>query len=161
MVDAAYTEVAGLVGAFTLNISKNGGIFTPSTGVKAEIGNGWYSYVLSAAETNTLGPLSIRVTGAGCIQQNLEYVVLWRNAGAISYTYTVTDPVTLLPIDGVEVWATTDIAGVNVVWCGNTDAFGIARDDDGYLPWLDAGTYYFWCQLAGYTFSNPDTEVVS
>lgn len=161
MVDSAYTEVAGLGGTFTLEISKNGGAFVASTGAKAEISNGWYSYVLSALETNTVGPLSIRVTGAGCIQQNLEYVVILRTAGAIEFTYTVTNTVTLLPIEGVEVWISTDVAGVNVVWNGDTDAFGIARDDGGDLPWLDPGTYYFWNQKAGYTFPNPDTEIVS
>jgi hypothetical protein len=161
MVDAAYTEVAGLGGTFTLQISKNGGAFNPSTGAKAEMSNGWYSYVLSAAETDTVGPLSIRVTGAGCLQQNLEYVVIQRNAGAIEFTYTLTNTVTLLPIAGAEVWVTTDVAGLNVVWNGDTDNFGVARDDDGYLPWLDAGTYYFWSKKAGFTFPNPDTEIVS
>ena len=43
MVDSTYTEVAGLGGAFTLQISKAGGVFNPSTGAKAEISNGWYS----------------------------------------------------------------------------------------------------------------------
>ena len=28
-------------------------------------------------------------------------------------------------------------------------------------PWLNAGTYYFWVQKAGYVFPIPDTEVVS
>lgn len=82
-------------------------------------------------------------------------------AGAIEYTYTVTSSVTGLPVEGVQVWISTDAAGANVIWNGDTDAFGIARDDVGGLPWLDAGTYYFWSQKAGYTFSNPDSEVVS
>lgn len=82
-------------------------------------------------------------------------------AGAIQFTYTVTDSVTGFPIEGVEVWISTDIAGANVIWNGHTDALGVARDDAGGLPWLDPGTYYFWSQRSGYTFSNPDTEVVS
>jgi len=162
MVDATYTEVPGLGGTFTLQISKAGGAFNPSTGAKAEISNGWYSYLLSAAECNTVGPLSIRVTGAGCIQQNLEYVVRSRTAGCIEYTYTVLNSVTLLPMAGVEVWFTTDVAGVNIVWHGFTDAFGVARDADDELPCLDAGTYYAWKNHVGFTDDdNPDTEVVS
>lgn len=83
-------------------------------------------------------------------------------AGAVNYTYTVTDSGTGLPIEGVEIWVSTDAAGSNVVWNGDTDAFGVARDDGGNLPWLDPGTYYFWKQLSGYTDDdNPDTEVVS
>jgi hypothetical protein len=48
-----------------------------------------------------------------------------------------------------------------MVWGGDTDAFGVARDDAGELPRLDPGTYYFWRNLAGWTFTNPDTEIVS
>ena len=162
MVDSTYTEVAGLGGAFTLQISKAGGAFNPSTGAKAEISNGWYSYLLSAAECNTIGPLAIRVTGAGCIQQNLEYVVRSRTAGCIQFTYTATDSVTLLVVPDCEVWFTTDVAGSNVVWKGFTDALGIARDDDGDLPCLDAGTYYVWKHKVGYEPDAwPDTELVS
>lgn len=81
---------------------------------------------------------------------------------AIAYTYTVTNQNTSLPIEGVEVEVTTDMVGLNTVWVGHTDAFGVARDAYGNLPRLDAGTYYFFKQLAGWVdVQNPDTEVVS
>ena len=80
--------------------------------------------------------------------------------GAINFTYTVTDSVTLLPIEGVEVWISTDNPAVNIVWKGDTDAFGVARDVLGNLPALDVGVYFFNCQKAGYTFA-VDTETVS
>lgn len=80
--------------------------------------------------------------------------------GAFEYTYTVVNSVTSVPLDGVAVWISTDLAGTNIVWVGQTDALGVARDMFGQKPWLDAGTYYFWRQLAGYSFTNPDTEVV-
>ena len=80
----------------------------------------------------------------------------------IAYTYTVTDSGTGLPIDGVHVWVTTDAGGANVIWCGYTDAFGVARDAAGNVPLLDAGTYYFWKQRVAYVDDqNPDVEVVS
>lgn len=82
-------------------------------------------------------------------------------AGAIAYTYTVTNSVGGAPIDGVQVWITTDLAGTNVIWSGVTDAFGIARDVTNTLPQLNAGTYYFWRQKAGWVFTDPDTEIVS
>jgi hypothetical protein len=75
-------------------------------------------------------------------------------AGAIDFIYTVTDTVTLLPIDGVQVWVSTDLAGLNVIASGYTNAFGQVTF------WLDPATYYFWRTRAGYTFANPDTETV-
>lgn len=83
-------------------------------------------------------------------------------AGAILYTYTVTDSGTGLPIADVEVWFSTDLLGANICWKGTTDAFGIARDIYGNKPLLDAGTYYVWTQKVGMTpVTQPDTEVVS
>lgn len=163
MVDATGTEVAGLTGAgLTIQISKNGGAFNASAGTKAEISDGWYSYLSTAGEADTVGPLSIFVTGAGCVQQNLEYIVKQRTSEAIEFTYTVTNVNTGNPIDGVYVQITTDVAGTNIIWAGYTDALGVARDvANNELPYLDAGVYYFWSQKAGYSFSNPDTETVS
>lgn len=74
-------------------------------------------------------------------------------SGAISTTVTIT--VSGLPRDGVEVWATTDAGGLNVVASGVTDAMGQVT----FL--LDAGTYYVWKQLSGVNFTNPETTVVS
>ena len=84
-------------------------------------------------------------------------------AGALEITYTVKidDEDTGDPLAGVTVWISTDSAGNNVVWSGTTDANGIAVDANDGKPWLDAGTYYFWRQKAGYIFTNPDTEVFS
>lgn len=162
-VDANYQEVAGLGVNWNLFISKNGGAFAPSAGVKSEIGNGWYSYVATAAEANTIGPIAIRVTSASTIVQNLEYVVQQRNSGCIEFTYTVTNSITLAPLDGVEVWVATDVAMTHIVWHGFTNALGEARDSDDALPCLDAGTYYFKKQLAGFFDDDTpiDTEVVS
>lgn len=77
---------------------------------------------------------------------------------AVEFTYTVT--VAGLPIVGARVEITTDVAGTNVIWCGQTDTFGVARDDDGFLPRLEPGTYQFWTSAPGYTFINPDAETV-
>lgn len=161
MVDSNGSEVSGLGSGFTLQLAKAGGAFVASGGTKAEMANGWYTYLATAAEANALGPVSIIVTGAGAIQQNLEYVVQQRNPNAISFTYTVTNVSTGAPLEGVEVTITTDSAGNNVIWNGDTDTLGVARDDEGRLPYLDPGTYFMWSQKAGYSFSNPDTEVVS
>jgi len=76
------------------------------------------------------------------------------------FTYTVTDSVTTLPLSNVEVWFSTDGTRANVVWYGVTDAFGVARDAYGNLPRLNAGTYYIWRRLSGFTFNDPDVEAV-
>lgn len=74
-------------------------------------------------------------------------------AGSISTTITVNDGIN--PIDGVDVWISTDSAGTNVVARGSTGALGTVTF------WLDAGTYYAWKQLAGYDFTNPQSFTVS
>lgn len=75
LVDGAGAEVPGLGGVFTVNISKNGGAMAAGVGAKTEIGSGWYSYTLTAAETDTAGPLALAISGAGTVQQNLLYHV--------------------------------------------------------------------------------------
>jgi hypothetical protein len=65
------------------------------------------------------------------------------------------------PIEGAAVWISTDSAGSNVVWAGTTNASGVPKDTNGENPFLDAGTYYVWVQLGGYSFSNPTSKTVS
>lgn len=162
MVDSGGSEITGLGTGFTLEISKNGAAFAASAGTKAEIGSGWYRYVTTAAEANTRGPVAVKVTGSGAVQQNLEYVVAGRTAGAVEFTYTVTDSVSGNPIEGANVWITSDLAGNNTLWAGTTNSSGIAVDANGNKPFLDPGTVYVWTQRAGYIPPTvPDTEVIS
>jgi hypothetical protein len=162
LVDASYAEVAGLGGTYTLELSKIDGAFVGSAGVKTETSDGWYQYIGTAAEADTIGPLAIKVTGVGIIQQNLVVNVKQANPGAVPYTYTALDSGTGLPIPGVQIWVSTDAAGNHVIWTGFTDAFGVARDASDNLPYLDPGVYAFWKQRVGYIDDdNPDTEVVS
>jgi len=73
-------------------------------------------------------------------------------AGSVQYTITVDDGVN--PLDGVDVWITTDVAGSNLIARGLTD-------DAGEVTFsLDPGSYYAWKQLAGYAFTNPESFVV-
>lgn len=59
------------------------------------------------------------------------------------------------PLDGVEVWITTDSAGTNVV------AGVIVSDAAGKTNFLlDAASYYAWRQLAGTNFTNPQAFTV-
>ena len=88
-----------------------------------------------------------------------ETVISWTppttGTGEVAWDYELTDSVSGLPIAGAEVWATTDIAGANIVAHDITDDFGKV-----YF-FLTAGIYYIWRDQGDYTFDNPDTEVVS
>jgi len=75
------------------------------------------------------------------------------SAGAYKKTYTVNDT-DGNPLLGVRVDVTTDEAGETKIASGVTDSAG---EVTFYLP---AGTVYMWRYKRGYTFDNPDTEVV-
>ena len=161
MVDNSGFEVPGLGTTFDLMVAKNNGSFVAGAGSKSEIGAGWYRYVATAAESDTPGPVAIAVMHPETVQQNLEYVVEQRASTLVPFIYTVTDSTTSNPIDGVYVGIAVDPLGAKVIWVGYTDSFGVARDSDGGLPYLDPGTYYLFRQRSGYSFANPDTEVVA
>lgn len=76
-------------------------------------------------------------------------------AGAISWSYTLTRSDNGQPIADAEVWVTTDSAGTNIIASGRTNQSGVIT----FM--LDAGTVYVWRAKTGFTFTNPDTEVVS
>lgn len=76
-------------------------------------------------------------------------VALAASQGAVSYPITVNNE-SSNPIDGVEVWVSTDSAGTNVV------AGTLSTDASGIVTFmLDAGSYYVWRQKSGYNFANP------
>ena len=74
-------------------------------------------------------------------------------SGSVEYEITITDGSN--PLDSVDVWITTDLAGSNVI------ARGFTADDGTIQFMLDTGTYYCWKQLAGYGFTNPESFTVS
>jgi hypothetical protein len=74
--------------------------------------------------------------------------------GSLAWDYTITDG-SSVPIPDVLVWITSDIGGSSVIARGITNASGVAS----FM--LDPGTVYVWCYKYGWSFSNPDTEVVS
>jgi hypothetical protein len=141
------------------------GVEAAATGAVTEPNSdGHYKFALSQADTNG-NNCSYFFTAANMIPVciNMHTDILFP-AGAITYTYTLTNSVTLLPVEGAEVWFSTDNVDppTNIVWKGDTDVFGVARDVNGNLPALDAGTYYVWAQIGGYVANSwPDTEVVS
>jgi hypothetical protein len=73
----------------------------------------------------------------------------------IPLDYTLTNDVTLEPIEGATVYVSTDSIGNNVIATGETDSNGLVSFD------LYEGTFYLWRSKTGFTFTNPDTEVLS
>lgn len=74
--------------------------------------------------------------------------------GSIAWPYTLTDDVGN-PVEGASIWACADAAGTHKLAYGLTDVNGQV------IFMLDPGTIYIWGQKDGYSFNNPDTEVVS
>ncbi|MDY6834331.1 MAG: hypothetical protein SVY53_05965 [Chloroflexota bacterium] len=132
--------------------------------VQAEIGKGCYAYYYDATELDTYDYLSFvdyvgteDLTPLGAVQK-LDVDVNTRatlGAGAMEWTYTLTEQGTGNPIPDATVWVTTDAGGSHVVASGLTNQEGIVTF------WLDTGTVYVWRQKSGWNFSNPDEEVVS
>lgn len=109
---------------------------------------------------NTALPGSYTAGKAGYIlgtnlDQKISLINQSPGAGAITFTYTLTNSNGGAAISGADVWATSDAAGNTVVASGTTDGAGQVTF------YLDAGTYYIWRQKAGWNFTNPDTETVS
>lgn len=75
--------------------------------------------------------------------------------GAITVSYYVySDEAETIPLAGVAVWVSTDLAGTVTVATDETNSSGLVTF------YLDAGTYYMWRSKTGYAFTNPDLEVV-
>lgn len=79
---------------------------------------------------------------------------MFSGSGATSWTYTLTDADTELPIGSATVWVTTDSDGANIIASGTTDSNGEVTFN------LDSGTKYIWRYKVGYNFTDPDTEVI-
>jgi hypothetical protein len=85
---------------------------------------------------------------------------VWVTGGTVSgseeWEFTLTEGGSGEPVPDAYVWVTTDEAGENpVVVSGYTDSFGKVTF------YLDAGTYYFWAEKAGWNFNNPYVQVVN
>jgi hypothetical protein len=91
----------------------------------------------------------------GRLDAKLDLAAAAAGAGAATISMTNKDTGNTA-IPGADVWIATDEAGTTVV-AGKlvTDTFGLTTF------YLDAGTYYVFRQRSGYTFTNPQTLVVT
>ena len=96
---------------------------------------------IRGADSDTLKTLSDQLDDVGTL-----------GAGAIAWPITIS--VSGNPVDGVDVWVTTDEAGSNVIASGETN-------DNGLVTFmLDVGDYFAWKQSAGFAFTNPESFTV-
>jgi hypothetical protein len=126
----------------------------PITTGFVEIGNGDYLWT-ATIPTSFQGGVKVYEAGSpgavlaiGAIQESAV------NAGSTAYTNTVTDD-SSNPLDGVEVWVTSDSGGVSTVASTTTNTLG------AFTVYLDPGTYYQWLAKGGYNFPNPTTITVT
>jgi hypothetical protein len=141
-------------------------IWTGAQNATFEVDNvGGYGAIYSGADMDAYNYFaSVRYDGVTVLDQN------WVNGSvgvsevpigtAQELVYVVQDP-GANPIEGVKVEIHRNIAGTDVYWVGWTDAFGEPRDIHGHKARLDPGTYYLFRFKGGYSFDNPDTEVVT
>ena len=190
MVDSSGVEVAGLGAVFTVTVSKNGGSFGASAGAKAELAGGWYLYTATAGECDTAGPLALKITGAGCAQQNLVYQVklsaltAQETADAVnnlapastgatgSIRKHLDDLLTYGGGSGTGTYTDTITDGTNpldgVRVQLSTDSAGVNRVYEAFTNASgvftmnpDPGTYYRWLDLAGYSGTQGSAVVVT
>lgn len=76
-------------------------------------------------------------------------------AGAIPFTYTITNSDDNSPIPYVAVWASSDPLGQTLLASGISDVNG------QIIFFLNPGTVYIWRSKSGWNFINPDTEIVT
>ncbi len=133
----------------------------------SELSNvGRYIRILTTADLDTYNYYaSAHYTGVASLDQDwvngavgLEFLPL---GTAQVFPYIVYEPDGITPIEGVSVEIHRNAAGTDIYWVGSTNGLGEARDDFNFYPRLDPGTWYFFRRLGGYSFSNPDIEVVT
>lgn len=83
--------VTGLAdGGFTKRISKGSGAFAAMTATITEMENGWYSFPLSSAHTDTTGVLTISFLHASAKQINLQWRVSARTFDELASPTNIT-----------------------------------------------------------------------
>jgi len=154
------TGLTPTINIYQITRVTNATVLLVNGGATFEIGDGMYGYRLDAADLGLYDYVAVFKSNDLTLDFR-DVASLWSlyghipsGNGIVSFSYTLTDSTTALPVSAATVWATTDLAGVNIVATGVTNTFGIVIFN------LDPGTYYFWAYKPGYNLGGPDTEVV-
>jgi hypothetical protein len=152
------TGKVGVLGGF---LTKKGATPVALSGTFTEVDNadqpGLYYYeatVSTPNELDTIGRLVFRFTATGCLPRTIITQVEAVH-GANAVTITVEDDITSSPVPAVQVQIRNETE-TTLLATQETDSIG----EVGFL--LDDGTYKVRLRkLGAYTFSNPETLVVS
>jgi hypothetical protein len=148
---AIATDNATEVTAINANGGSGAGAFANTTDSQEALRDRGDAAWITATGFSTHSPADVNT-----VLSSAHGAGLWGGAGGAGATeWDITILVSGSPVDGVEVWVTTDAAGTNMVASGVTDALGVVTF------FLDPGTYYAWKQLAGYNFTNPESFTVT
>ncbi len=140
---ASSTDLSGITGqngSLVVKISKAGAAFGTAAGATAEIGLGWYSVLLSAADTGTIGDLAYNCACTGASPTNFVDQVqaqvfsdlllnasgqaliasnVKQNAVLNGFTFVMTNVTTHTPATGLTVVAQRSLAGAGFAPCVN------------------------------------------
>lgn len=151
------TAYAG--GTVTMDLYGSGTIQS-SGGTAVSMGGGLYKYTYNGGAIDPIAIFKNNDSNCDTMQQaalsvtSLTVATSQLGAGSVHWTYTLNDNLGN-PIQGAEIWVTTDLAGTNIICSGVTDNYGQISF------WIDAGSVYVWGEKAGYNFTNPTLQVVS
>ena len=146
-VDTGITQIArtGADGDTLKDLSDEiAGVSSSGLSLTDSVSNGQTADTVGKALENLIEYLDSAISGVGGAT----------GSGAESCTFTIT--IGGVPVDNVACWITTDIGGTNVV-------AGTSRTNaSGQVTFmLDDGTYYWWKELGGKDFTNPESFTVS
>lgn len=147
-------QINSVTGTISANVVQIDGETTPVDNLVLALGNSSGVMISNAAvdavwDEAISGHLTAGTTGA-----KLNTASSGSGSGSTAYTNTVTDD-SSNPLDGVEVWITSDVTGASTVASTTTNTLG------SFTVYLDPGTYYLWLAKGGYNFPNPTTITVS
>jgi len=147
--DAAKDAVNPAIPGNKLHVSNEGGVVL-STSALADIEN-----VIAPVKAKT-DNLPSDPADESDLEAKLDEIIENTGAspGAIETTLVIKS--SGQPVQGAQVWVTTDSAGENTV------AGASPTDVDGKVVfYLEAGTYYRFAYKPGYTFTNPSSFTVT
>lgn len=162
-------SLPGAAGAlFQDLVEDDGGAWRFNANALEEAPSGTGGDASAANQTSMLANLAsilediVDMKGTGFVKDTNSLVNLLTSAGyegsggtgANAFTYTLTDPLTEVPIAGATVHVSDQLDGSDPIAVQITDASGEV------LFHLDDGTYYFFSYHPTYAPINPDTETV-
>lgn len=150
----ATDTVSTVTNASSANVTYLAGQSEPVDNLVLALGNASGVMISNAAVDAVWDEAGSGHLTAGTMGAKLNTAAAGSGSGSTTYTDTVTDA-SSNPLDGVDVWITSDSGGASTVASTTTNTLG------AFTVYLDPGTYYLWLAKGGYNFPNPTTITVT